>query len=362
MVLVPLCVAGDPAEPESVVPSRDIVIGHPAPFEFGWTTPGETYDCLGQTAAGYHVLVRRDDKVGIGYLPFRDEWGHSTADSSTYNLQLPENTLVTKAPARLSPGCVILTKGTPYPATATGEDRYSVSFVFKDLATTVTVDRAQLQLPVPKDVEAALEPANTESKAVETAGPAAETPAVDEVITMEPAPAVEAAPLPAKAPEAEKAAPPQPETKPMPTVEVTPLLKHVAVGANVEASSTHAGLKGEGKPATLVDGDLTTRWSSEYAEPQYVIVDLGKPRALATVRLHWETASAAAYRVSASVDGKEWVLVCERDLKMPDRPQPRVDDIDMQNVAVGQIRLDLLRRVNPGWGFSLYEIELIAAE
>jgi len=162
MVVVAMAFAEDLAAPGFVVPNEDIVIRCPAPFEFGWTSPGQTYDCLGQTRDGYQILVFRDDKVGIGFLPFRDEWGHATADSWIYNPRLPENTIVTKAPAKLSPGSLTLKKGARYPATAAGDAKdapYNVAIVFEGFAATVTVARARLHLLDSKEMEAAREAA-----------------------------------------------------------------------------------------------------------------------------------------------------------------------------------------------------------
>jgi hypothetical protein len=400
MVVVPMSIAENLATPGLVVPSQDIEIPQPAPFEFGWTSPGETYDCLGQTWAGYHIVMSRDGKVGIGFLPFRDWWGHLTAEPSTYAMQLPDNTLVTKVPARLCPGSVILKKGTPYPATATSNDEYNVAFVFKGFAATVTVHRAQL-LPSDvkqaenekeKEVEASATQAAKESAGLRTqldevtkenaqlkqdlqAAQAASRKLQAEVEKErqaaikkpEPEKIVEqpasTAPQPAPVVLQPEAPPPtvQPTNKPPPQARTPQILKHAAIGATVLVSSTHAGEEGEDTAAALVDGNLRTRWSSEYGEPHDVTLDLGKPQKLAKLRLHWETASATAYRVSFSEDGNKWNPIYDFDMKTPGKPQPRVDDVDMRNIAARHIRVDLLRRVNPDWGFSLYEIEAVAA-
>jgi hypothetical protein len=37
-----------------------------------------------------------------------------------------------------------------------------------------------------------------------------------------------------------------------------------------------------------------------------------------------------------------------------------VDELDMKGVLAKFIKLELLNRVHPTWGFSLYEIEAIA--
>lgn len=70
---------------------------------------------------------------------------------------------------------------------------------------------------------------------------------------------------------------------------------------------TASSLEGAGTPAAAaVDGDHGTRWSSQFADPQWIQVDLGAPAQLNQVVLRWETAYAKAYRVELSTDGSQW--------------------------------------------------------
>jgi len=152
---------------------------------------------------------------------------------------------------------------------------------------------------------------------------------------------------------------PQPAVQPAPPPETK--IKHAAIGAAVTVSSTSKKYPTELPPSVLVDGDLTTRWSSEYAEPQTIEVKLEKPMKLAKIRLHWEDAVATKYSLSVSSDGKSWNGMYAF-MKTDAKPVPRVDDIALNGVSAGFIKLDLTGRVSPEWGFSLYEIEVIPAE
>ncbi len=58
--------------------------------------------------------------------------------------------------------------------------------------------------------------------------------------------------------------------------------------------------------ANAVDGDPATRWGSQYADPQWLSVDLGSVKTLSQVRLHWEVAYARTYRIETSTDGAAW--------------------------------------------------------
>jgi hypothetical protein len=79
-------------------------------------------------------------------------------------------------------------------------------------------------------------------------------------------------------------------------------------GKPVTASST----EGAAFPASAaVDGDAKTRWSSAFADPQWIQVDLGAPTALDHVTLTWERAAAKAYQIQVSPDGKAWTTVYE---------------------------------------------------
>ena len=149
-----------------------------------------------------------------------------------------------------------------------------------------------------------------------------------------------------------KAAP----AKPAPKKPTPKPVKHAAIGAKIKASSTHTGEIGEGPAKNKIDGDLTTRWSSQYAEPQQITIDLGKARTLKLLRLHWEDAAATKYSVSVSPDGKEWAAVGEKKAK---GMGPRADEFKLKNMSVQSIRLDLQNRVNTNWGFSLYEVEAV---
>ncbi|MFI1980517.1 discoidin domain-containing protein [Streptomyces wedmorensis] len=74
-------------------------------------------------------------------------------------------------------------------------------------------------------------------------------------------------------------------------------------GKPATASSQENG----GTPATAaVDGDPGTRWSSAFADPQWIQVDLGSPAALSRVDLRWEAAYGKAYRIELSTDGATW--------------------------------------------------------
>jgi len=79
-------------------------------------------------------------------------------------------------------------------------------------------------------------------------------------------------------------------------------------GRPVTASSS----EGRAFPATAaVDGDVKTRWSSVFADPQSLQVDLGAPAVIGRVVLNWERAAARAFQIQVSPDGTTWTSVYE---------------------------------------------------
>ncbi|WP_405888757.1 beta-1,3-glucanase family protein [Streptomyces sp. NBC_01136] len=61
--------------------------------------------------------------------------------------------------------------------------------------------------------------------------------------------------------------------------------------------------------AAAVDGNPGTRWSSGFADPQWLQVDLGSVQQITRVTLTWEAAYAKAYQIQTSTDAATWTTV-----------------------------------------------------
>jgi hypothetical protein len=61
--------------------------------------------------------------------------------------------------------------------------------------------------------------------------------------------------------------------------------------------------------SSAVDGDAGTRWSSAYADPQWLQVDLGASASITRIALNWESAYARAFTIQTSVDGTTWTPI-----------------------------------------------------
>ncbi len=106
-------------------------------------------------------------------------------------------------------------------------------------------------------------------------------------------------------------------------------------------------------PENAVDANATTtRWSSAYANNQWIAVDLGDIYDLTSVVLRWETALGRDYNIEVSVDGVTWVIA-----KNITNNTTLLNDIDMTGTAARYVRMFGITR-GTQWGFSLYELEV----
>ena len=81
---------------------------------------------------------------------------------------------------------------------------------------------------------------------------------------------------------------------------------NLALNKSVTASSQENGSFG---PNGATDGNLGTRWSSGFSDPQWLAVDLGGTHSLCKVVLYWEAAYAKSFQLQTSSDGTTWTTV-----------------------------------------------------
>jgi hypothetical protein len=92
------------------------------------------------------------------------------------------------------------------------------------------------------------------------------------------------------------------------TVLVIPLTASAAdVLLSQGKPATASSYQGTGLEAGLAfDGDNGTRWSSQWADPQWIQVDLGATATINQVVLRWEGAFARAFQLQTSTNGTSW--------------------------------------------------------
>jgi mannan endo-1,4-beta-mannosidase len=59
-------------------------------------------------------------------------------------------------------------------------------------------------------------------------------------------------------------------------------------------------------PSAAVDGNMSTRWSSQFNDPQWIYVDLGATYNINRVVLRWEVAYGRSYTIQTSSDASTW--------------------------------------------------------
>jgi hypothetical protein len=125
---------------------------------------------------------------------------------------------------------------------------------------------------------------------------------------------------------------------------------NLALRKPVTVSSTENGYPGH----QAVDGVMTTRWSSEFSDPQWLRIDLQQTCLLSRIELEWEAAYARRYRIETSLDGSTWTLLHTRS--------DGDGGLDAINVAATvpaarYVRIWGLERATQ-WGYSLWEVRV----
>jgi len=127
---------------------------------------------------------------------------------------------------------------------------------------------------------------------------------------------------------------------------------------NLSAAGTASASSGQDhyRAELAVDGDMATRWGSNFSDDQWWQIELREPRRLCGLRLHWETAYGDRYAIEVSGNGQEWQPIYEES-----EGDGRTDLVYFSPVDTRFLRLRGIRR-GTGWGYSLWEIDLIDAD
>jgi mannan endo-1,4-beta-mannosidase len=121
---------------------------------------------------------------------------------------------------------------------------------------------------------------------------------------------------------------------------------NLALGKPVSASSVESSTH---PAADAVDGNGSTRWSSAFADPQSIQVDLGSPVTVSRVQLTWEAAYGRAYQIQTSTDGTTWSTAFVQNAG-----DGAVDDITFASRSTRYVRMLGTQR-GTQWGYSLWE-------
>ena len=127
--------------------------------------------------------------------------------------------------------------------------------------------------------------------------------------------------------------------------------QNVALGKSAIASSQ----EGPFAAVNAFDGDGNSRWASNYADDEWIRVDLGGSYNICEIVLNWEAAYGSAYdiRLGATTD-----LNASTVIATVANGDGGTDNVTTNSSASG--RYVWMRGISrgTGWGYSLYEMEV----
>jgi len=124
--------------------------------------------------------------------------------------------------------------------------------------------------------------------------------------------------------------------------------ENIALKKNVEVSSIES-FQYLGDFA--VDGNYSSRWSSQFSDPQFIKIDLGEIKYFNEIRITWEAAYGKEYIIEVSNDGNSWRKIIEQK-----NGNGGVEKWNV-NESARYIKLTGTKR-GTQYGYSIYEFEV----
>ncbi|TVY02107.1 carbohydrate-binding protein [Cohnella terricola] len=132
------------------------------------------------------------------------------------------------------------------------------------------------------------------------------------------------------------------------TSDTAPVSSNLALNKPATASST----EGAYAASNAVDGNSATRWSSLFADPQWISVDLGSVQTVSRVKLNWEAAYAKSYQIQVSTDGNGW-----ENVYTTTTGGGGVEDVTFSAKSARYVRVYGTQR-GTAYGYSLWDFEV----
>ncbi|MRW90455.1 hypothetical protein GJ699_10705 [Duganella sp. FT80W] len=138
-------------------------------------------------------------------------------------------------------------------------------------------------------------------------------------------------------------------TTPVTTLASAVATPNLALYQPVSVSSAESSATGGGY---AVDGQGSTRWSSQFSDSQWIAVDLGAATAINHVTLQWETAYGKSYALQTSTDNVNWRTVYSNG-----NGGGGTEEARFSATSARWVRMLGYQRATP-WGYSLYELKV----
>ncbi|WP_425331861.1 cellulase family glycosylhydrolase [Paenibacillus sonchi] len=128
-----------------------------------------------------------------------------------------------------------------------------------------------------------------------------------------------------------------------------------SAAANIAANKTATASSSEDStktPDKAIDGNASTRWSSNYSDPQWISIDLGSVNNVNGVMLNWEVAFGKAYQIQVSTDNSKWTTVYSTTTG-----DGGIDNISFAATSARYVRMYGTHRATE-YGYSLWDFEV----
>ncbi len=129
-----------------------------------------------------------------------------------------------------------------------------------------------------------------------------------------------------------------------------PKISNLAYQKPVTTSSAN----GTNLAASMVDGDLTSRWESGKTDNEYATIDLLAIAELHKITIYWESAYAKVYKIESSLNGTNWTL-----LDSITAGAGGTESYPVNSIQGRYIRITCLQRIPINgifYGFSIFEV------
>ena len=126
--------------------------------------------------------------------------------------------------------------------------------------------------------------------------------------------------------------------------------------ARGETATSSSDESSQYSASNAVDGNSTSRWSSQFSDPQWIYVDLGSVKDIDRVVLKWESAYATTYKISVSNDATNWSEVYPTA-----SGNGGTDTIEGLGANGRYVMMHGTARATQ-YGYSLYEFEIYGPE
>lgn len=135
---------------------------------------------------------------------------------------------------------------------------------------------------------------------------------------------------------------------------------HTAIHSAAASSYEHNPIH-DYSPISAIDGDIKTRWASDWKDDENITFDLGEEKDITGIDLLWENGWSNEYDILVSRDSVNWeaaqlVKGNQMDIYEIDGMHPTT--INFSPVSGRYIMLKGIKR-NQSYGYSLYEVQII---